>query len=350
MPRMTFREAIRSALAAALSADERVLLLGEDIGGYGGAFKVTSGLIERFGPDRVIETPISENSFAGVATGLAMTGYRPVVEFMFMDFMALAIDQICNHAAKVSHMYAGQFSAPVVYRAPFGGGFGYGPSHSQALEAWFCHTPGLKVVAPATPRAARGLMLGALRQNCPVVFLEHKALYNLAADVPEDDGALDIGTGCIVRAGSDITVAGYGRTVWLAVEAARRLHGRVRVEVLDLRSLAPIDRPLLLASARKTGRLVMVEDDCLSGGVGAEVVAIVAEQVAMRAPMRRVACADVPMPCCAPLERAALPNVERVVQAVLEVMEGVDGSNNRHPEDRRERHPRNAGAMVAARG
>jgi pyruvate dehydrogenase E1 component beta subunit len=247
-------------------------------------------------------------------------------------------------------MYAGQFAAPVVYRAPYGGGFGYGPSHSQALEAWFCHTPGLKVVAPATPRAAKGLLLAAIRDDSPVLFLEHKALYNLVGEVPEDDTAFEIGSGRIVHAGSDVTLVGYGRTVWLAVEAARRLAGRASVEVVDLRTLSPLDRPLVLASVRKTGRLVVVEDDCLSGGVGAEVVASVAEHATTRAPMRRVACADVPMPCCGVLERAALPHVDRVVQAVLQVLEGIDEPNDRHPENRRERDPRDARAVAAARG
>jgi len=323
MPRMTFREAIRDALAGEMERDGRVVLMGEDIGSYGGAFKVTKGLIDRFGPDRVIETPISENTIAGAAAGAALVGLRPVVEFMFMDFMALAMDQICNHAAKMSYMYGGRCRVPIVYRAPFGGGYGYGASHSQALEAWFAHTPGLKVVIPATPAAAKGLLTAAIRDDGPVVFLEHKALYNLEGDVPESEFELPIGEARMVRAGSDVTVVAYGRTVWLAVEAARRLANDISVEIVDLRTVAPLDRGTLLASVRKTTRLVVVEDDCLAGGIGAEVVAMAAESLVPAAPVGRVACADVPLPCCETLERAALPSVEKVEAAIRAAMEPI---------------------------
>lgn len=348
MSRMTIRHAVRKAMRDAMAADPAVVLMGEDIGAYGGAFKVTQGLIDEFGPRRIIETPISENSFAGVAAGAAMMGLRPIVEFMFMDFMALAIDQICNHAAKLSYMYAGQCRVPVVYRAPFGGGFGYGASHSQALEAWFMHTPGLKVVVPATPAAAYGLLMSAIRDDGPVVFLESKALYGIEGEVPDQPFAIPLGEGCVVRAGSDVTVVGYGRTVWLAIEAANRLANQISVEVIDLRTLAPLDRALLTASARKTSRLVVVEDDCLTAGVGAEVVATVCESVRLASPAVRVACADVPLPCCESLESAALPSMEKVVAAIEKVSGPANELDHRNTQDRRERDAGHRRRMAGA--
>ncbi len=351
MARMTFREAIRSALAEALSSDPRVVLMGQDIGLYGGAFKVTEGLLERFGPERIVETPISENSVAGVAVGAAMTGLRPVVEFMFMDFMALAMDQICNHAAKMSYMYAGQCKVPVVFRAPCGAGFGYGASHSQSLEAWFAHTPGLKVVVPSTPASAKGLLTSAIRDDGPVVFMENKALYNLQGQVDDSPFAIEIGPGQVVRPGRDVTVVGYGRTVWLAVEAARRLESRIDVEVIDLRTIVPLDRALVIRSVEKTGGLVVVADDTLTCGVGAEVVASVVERVTLRAPAVRVGGADVPVPCCEPLERAAMPSAQRVVDAVEATIEARPGYHelvHQDSEDRHERHTRDGRAMACA--
>lgn len=348
MTRMTFREAIRSALCEELERDSSVVVMGEDIGAYGGAFKVTEGLTERFGPERIIETPISENGFAGVAVGAAMTGLRPVVEFMFMDFMALAMDQICNHAAKMRYMYDGQCKVPVVFRAPYGAGFGYGASHSQSLEAWFMHTPGLKVVVPSTPEAAKGLLVAAIRDDNPVVFLENKALYNLEGDVSDSPCDCPIGRASVVRAGRDVTVVGYGRTVWLAVEAARRLGSVVDVELIDLRTIAPLDRESIGISVSKTGRLVVVEDDCLTGGVGAEVVAMAAESMLLRSPAVRVACADVPMSCCEPLEREAMPSVDRVVRAIERVMGGRNELDDRYSESRRERNSGHRREMARA--
>jgi len=337
--KMTFREAIRSAMVQAMENDPRVVLMGEDIGIYGGAFKVTAGLMDQFGPRRVIETPISENSFAGVAVGAAMTGLRPVVEFMFMDFMALAMDQICNHAAKISYMYAGQCAVPVVFRAPYGAGFGYGASHSQCLEAWFAHTPGLKVVIPSTPRSAKGLLLSAIQDNSPVVFLEHKALYNMEGEVEAEPFVEPLGCVRTVRPGRDATVVGYGRTVWLVVEAARRLESRIDVEVLDLQTLVPLDRDGIVESVCKTGRLVVVEDDTLTCGVGAEIVACVAERMVLASPAVRVATADVPMPCCETLERAAMPSVQRVVEAVERTVKGAHELGDHDTQDRYKRDP-----------
>ncbi len=338
MSQMTFREAIRAAMDDALRCDDRVVLMGEDIGGYGGAFKVTEGLLERFGPSRIIETPISENSFAGVAVGAAMTGLRPVVEFMFMDFMALAMDQICNHAAKMRYMYAGQCTVPVVFRTPFGGGFGYGASHSQSLESWFAHTPGLKVVIPSTPIAARGLLAAAIEDDNPVIFLENKALYNLSQGMSPKWQQMKIGRARIVRPGSDVTVVSYGRTVWLAVDAARQLGTSVDMEIVDLQTIRPLDRDLLRESVGRTGRLLVVEDDCLSGGIGSEVIASVVERVALRSPAARVACAEVPLPCCQSLERAALPSVARVMDAIKGMVENNRELVDRDAKGRCERH------------
>ncbi len=348
MSRMSFRAAVRLAMSEAMDRDVSVVLMGEDIGPYGGAFKVTEGLHERFGADRVIETPISENGFAGVAVGAAMTGLRPVVEFMFMDFMALAMDQICNHAAKFSYMYAGQCRVPVVFRAPFGGGFGYGASHSQSLEAWFTHTPGLKVVVPSTPASARGLLDAAIRDDGPVIFLEHKALYNLEGEVPEQLELWALDRAQVVRLGRDVTIVGYGRTVWLAIEAAKRLAGRADAEVVDLRSLSPLDVATLVESAKKTRRVVVVEDDCVTGGVGAEVAAVIAERVRLDAPLVRVACADVPMACCETLERAALPSVEKVVAAVSRQREKGYGLVDRGTESGCQREPRQSRELAGA--
>lgn len=348
MPKMSFREGLRLAMTEALDRDERVVLMGEDIGPYGGAFKVTEGLYERYGADRVIETPISENGFAGVGVGAAMTGLRPVVEFMFMDFMALAMDQICNHAAKFSYMYAGQCQVPVVFRAPFGGGYGYGASHSQSLEAWFMHTPGLRVVVPSTPAAARGLLDAAIRDNGPVVFLEHKALYNLVGNVSDSSKDWSLDEAQVVRRGRDVTVVGYGRTAWLALEASRRLRDRIDVEVIDLRSLVPMDVGTLVESVSKTRRVVVVEDDCLTGGVGAEVSAAIAERVSLAVPLARVACADVPMPCCDSLERAALPSVDKVLTAVARQMEMEDALVDRGAESGCQREPRQGRQLAGA--
>ncbi len=319
MPELTYADAIRAALIEEMERDERVILLGEDIAQYGGAFRVTRDLASRFGAGRVLNTPISENSFVGVAVGAALTGLRPVVEIMFMDFITLAMDQLCNHAAKLHYIYGGQARVPMVVRCPAGAGRGYGASHSQSLEAWFMHMPGLKVVAPATPRDARGLLKAAIRDDNPVVCIENKLLYGTAGDVPEDDEVVPIGKAQVVREGEDVSLIAYGRMTHLALGAAAALEeAGMRCEVLDLRSLAPMDDEAILASVAKTSRAVIIEEDTRRGGVGAEVAALIADRAFgdLDSPVRRVACEDVPIPCTPTLEQAVLPSVEKIVQAV----------------------------------
>ena len=319
MPEMTYADAVRAALIEEMVRDERVVLLGEDIAHYGGAFRVTRELVQQFGPERVINTPISENSFVGVAVGAALTGLRPVVEIMFMDFITLAMDQICNHAAKLHYIYGGQACVPMVVRAPAGAGRGYGASHSQSLEAWFMHMPGLKVVAPATPRDARGLLKAAIRDDNPVICVENKLLYGTKGDVPDGDETVPIGKAAIVREGDDVTLIAYSRMTGLALEAAAALDDAgISSEVLDLRTLAPLDVEAIVASVSKTSRAVIVEEDTRRCGVGAEVAAILADNAFERldSPIRRVACDDVPIPCSPTLEQAVLPSVEKVVAAV----------------------------------
>jgi len=316
---MTYAEAVRAALVEEMQRDERVILLGEDIALYGGAFRVTRDLVKQFGPERVINTPISENSFVGVAVGAALTGMRPVVEVMFMDFIALAMDQIANHAAKLHYIYGGQVSVPLVVRAPAGAGRGYGASHSQSLEAWFVHTPGLKVVAPSTPRDARALLKAAIRDPNPVVFVENKLLYPTRGEVPDEEEVGEIGKAAIVREGEDLSLIAYSRMTALALEAADRLASEgIECEVVDLRTLAPLDEETLLGSVAKTSRAVIIEEDTRRGGVGAEVAALLAEKAFERldSPVRRVACEDVPIPCSPALEQAVLPSVEKIRQAV----------------------------------
>ena len=319
MPELTYSEAIRAALIEEMERDERVILLGEDIAQYGGAFRVTRDLASRFGAARVLNTPISENSFVGVAVGAALTGMRPVVEIMFMDFITLAMDQLCNHAAKLHYIYGGQARVPMVVRCPAGAGRGYGASHSQSLEAWFMHMPGLKVIAPATPRDARGLLKAAIRDDNPVVCVENKLLYGTAGDMPEGDEVVPIGKAQVVREGEDVSLIAYGRMTHLALDAAAALEGAgMRCEVLDLRSLAPMDEEAILASVAKTSRAVIIEEDTRRGGVGAEVAALIADRAFgdLDSPVRRVACEDVPIPCSPTLEQAVLPSVEKIVEAV----------------------------------
>ncbi len=319
MPVLSYADAIRAALVEEMERDERVILLGEDIAQYGGAFRVTHDMVDGFGPERVINTPISENSFVGTAVGAALTGLRPVVEIMFMDFITLAMDQVVNHAAKLHYIYGGQASVPLVVRCPAGAGRGYGASHSQSLEAWFMHVPGLKVAAPATPADDRGLLKAAIRDSNPVIFIESKLLYGVKGDVPEDDAVTPLGQAALPREGSDVTLVAYSRMTPLALEAAEALDELgISAEVLDLRSLAPMDTDALVASVAKTRRAVVIEEDTRRGGVGAEVAAVLADQgyEHLDSPVRRVACEDVPIPCSPSLEQAVLPSVHKVLAAV----------------------------------
>jgi pyruvate/2-oxoglutarate/acetoin dehydrogenase E1 component len=322
MRELTYWQALQEALREEMSRDRRVFLMGEDIGVYGGAFGVTRGLLADFGPERVRCTPISEATIVGTAAGAALTGMRPVVEIMFMDFLTLAMDQLANHAAKFRYMYGPQACVPMVIRTPAGGGRCYGATHSQSLEAWFLHVPGLKVVAPATPADAKSLLIAAIRDDNPVLFVEHKLLYATTGPVPDGDHPVAIGEAAVPREGSDVTLVAYSYHAGIALQAAEELAARgIDAEVIDLRTLVPMDTETILASVRKTGRLVCIEEGTRSGGVGAEIAARVAESAYeyLDAPIRRIATPDVPIPFSPPLEQAALPKADDIVRTVEEM-------------------------------
>ena len=312
----TFCDELRRALREGLERDPRLIVMGEDIREYGGAFAVTRGLYESF-PDRVINTPISENSFVGVAVGAAMAGMRVVVELMFMDFVTLAMDQIVNHAAKIHYMYDGQLRVPIVLRMPFGGHRGYGPSHSQSLASWFMSVPGLKVVAPSSPSHAAALLTAAIRDDDPVLFLEHKLLYGRRLDgEPEDTARL--GQARVVRPGADVSVITYAHGVHLALQAAGALAADgIDAEIVDLVSLKPYDAETVFASVRKTGRAVFLEEGVKTGGVMAEVCSAVAETCLYDLDGRlvRVGARDLPIPAAIDAEALVLPSVADVVRA-----------------------------------
>ena len=319
MPEQYFSHALREAMAQEMRRDPNVFILGEDIAGYGGAFKVTQGLVEEFGSERVRNTPISENTIVGVGVGAAVCGMRPVVDIMFQDFLTLAMDQLVNHAAKFYYMYGNQAPVPLVVRTPAGGGRNYGPTHSQSLEAWLIHVPGLKVVAPAFASDAKGLLKSAIRDDNPVVFVESKLLYGVRGDVPEGDYLVPLGEAKVVREGSDVTLVAYSRMTIESLKAAQMLAQLgIEAEVVDLRTLAPLDMDTVAASVEKTGRAVVVCEDCLTGGVSAELAARVMEECFdfLQAPVKRVAGLDTPLPCADNLERLALPDAAKIVAAV----------------------------------
>jgi pyruvate dehydrogenase E1 component beta subunit len=320
---MTFRQALNDTLRAELARDENVYLIGEEIGVFEGSYKITAGLLEEFGPRRVVDTPISEEGFTGVAIGSAMLGLRPVVEIMTINFSLIAIDQIVNHAAKIRTMFGGEVSVPIVIRTPGGGGQQLAATHSQNLEVWYAHIPGLKVVAPSKPADAKALLTAAIRDDDPVLFLENLGLYNLKGDVPDGEQVGEIGTAAIAKEGTDITVVSYSRGMVTALEVARQFEERgVSVEVVDLRSLRPLDRDTICESVRKTSRAVIFEDDLLSYGIGAEISATIGEGAFdwLDAPVRRVAAAEVPLPYAKPLERAAMPDAEELTKVINETL------------------------------
>lgn len=323
MPRLSYARALRDALRGELERDPRVLLLGEDIGAYGGAFKVTDGLLEEFGADRVRDMPISENTIIGVSTGAALMGLRPVCEIMFMDFITLAMDQIVNHAAKFHYMYGGQRPVPLVIRTPAGGGRGYGPTHSQSLEAWFMHTPGLKIACPATPADAKGLLTTAIRDDNPVLFIESKLLYAEQGEVPEGDYAVPFGQARVAREGADLTIVSYSRMVHESVLAADALASQQGIEatVIDLRTLAPLDIETVAESVQATGRVLLVTEDTQTGGVAAELGFQILERAFeyLDAPLRRLCALDLPIPCAGGLEAAVLPNRSKIATAAFEL-------------------------------
>jgi pyruvate/2-oxoglutarate/acetoin dehydrogenase E1 component len=322
MAEMRYREALNAALREEMARDERVILMGEDIGVFGGAFKVTDGLLEEFGERRVRDTPISENTIVGVGVGAAMTGLRPVVELMTINFALLAFDQIVNHAAHIHYMFGGQARVPLVVRMPQGAGHQLGPTHSHCLESLFLHIPGLLVAVPATAADAKGLLKTAIRDENPVIFIEHESLYGVRGEVPDaEEHLVHFGQARIAREGSDVTVVGVSRMALTAERAARTLADEydVHVEVIDPRTLRPLDLDTILASVRKTNHCVIVEEGWPHGGVGANLAALIGEQAFddLDAPVQRVTGADVPMPYSKPLEDIAYPHERQIVEAVL---------------------------------
>jgi len=322
--KITYRESLREALREEMQRDPRVFLLGEDIGRYwGGAFKVTEGLAQEFGDERVRDTPISESAIVGTAVGAAITGMRPVAEIMFGDLAALAMDQICNQAAKIRYMFGGQVSCPLVVRTPFGAGVNIASHHSQSLESWFMHVPGLYVAAPSSPYDAKGLLKTAIRGSNPVFFCEHKLLYPIEGEVPEHEYLLPFGKADLKKEGADVTLVAISYMVHKALNAAALLQKEgIDVEVVDPRTLTPLDKATITGSVKKTGRLVIVSEDCRTGGVSAEIAALVAEEALdyLDAPIKRVASPDTPIPFSPPLEQFIIPNEQSIIKAVKEVV------------------------------
>jgi pyruvate dehydrogenase E1 component beta subunit len=323
MRTLRFREALREAMIEEMDRDDRVFLMGEEVGHYQGAYKVSEGMLERFGPRRVIDTPIAEAGFAGVGVGAAMVGLRPIIEFMTWNFSAVAFDQILNNAAKIRQMSGGQFSCPIVFRGPNASARQVGSQHSHAMEHFYATVPGLKVVAPAFVADAKGLMKAAIRDDNPVLVMESETLYSLKGEVPDDLDTVPIGRAQVARPGTDCTLASYSRMTHVSLDAATQLEKEgVSVEVVDLRSLRPLDEDLLVASVRKTHRCVVVHEGWPYGGVGAEIADRVQRLAfdSLDAPVLRVTTLDVPMPYNAKLEQLCMPQPDRVIAAVRRVV------------------------------
>ena len=316
---LTYREAMRQAIREALLGDERVFLMGEDVGAYGGCFGVSKGLLEEFGPERIRDTPLSESAFVGAGIGAAMGGMRPIVEVMTVNFCLLALDQIMNNAATITHMSGGQFSIPLVIRMTTGAGRQVAAQHSHSLEGWLAHIPGLRLLTPATLADARGMLAPSLQDPNPVLIFEHGGLYNLEGELPADAGAVDIERAAIRRAGADVTLIAYGGTLATAMDAADALAGAgIEAEVIDLRVLRPLDDATVIESLARTHRAVIVDEGWRSGSLAAEVSARIMEQAfyELDAPVARVCSAEVPMPYAQHLEQAALPQASTVVAEV----------------------------------
>ncbi len=323
MADITYRQALHDVLREELLRDENVFLLGEEIGAFEGSYKITAGLLQEFGSKRVVDTPIEENGFVGMATGAAMLGLRPIVEIMTINFIVLAMDEIVNHAAKIYSMFGGQCPIPLVIRTPGGGGQQLSATHSQNLEVWFAHVPGLKVAAPSTPADAKGMMRTAVRDNNPVIFLENLALYNTKGEAPADDYMVPFGKAKVTKEGTDLTVISYSRMAPMALDVARRLEQdkKLSVEVVDLRSLRPLDHETILNSVKKTNRAIIFEEDWRSYGIGAEIAATLQEYAFdyLDAPVKRVASLEVPLPYSKPLETAALTGAKQLLEAISEL-------------------------------
>lgn len=322
---VSYREALNQAMSEEMRRDERVFLIGEEVGYYQGAFKVSKGFVEEFGTGRVLDTPITEAGFTGLAVGAAMAGLRPIVELMTFNFGILALDQIVNNAAKIRYMSGGQLSVPMVIRGPGSAAHQLAAQHSQSLEAWFCHVPGLKVIAPATPQDAKGLLKAAIRDDNPVIFIEAQLLYGTKCDIEDGDYLLPIGKAEVKREGNDVTIAAYSKMLLLALEAADDLaKDGIDAEVVDLRTLKPLDVETLRQSVEKTGHLVIVEEGWGFAGLGAQIAESVYSTAfdSLDSPIVRVTGEDVPMPYARPLEDLAIPDRTRIIHAVKEILSG----------------------------
>ncbi|WP_341960996.1 alpha-ketoacid dehydrogenase subunit beta [Planococcus maritimus] len=324
MRELTYLEAVREAMSQEMRQNEDVFILGEDIGVYGGAFGVTRGMIEEFGPERIRNTPISEAAISGTAVGAALTGMRPILELQFSDFMTIAMDNMVNQAAKIRYMYGGKGKVPMVLRTPAGSGTGAAAQHSQSLEAWMAHVPGLKVVQPSTAFDAKGLLKAAIDEDNPVIFYEHKLCYKTTSDVPEELYSIPLGKADVKREGSDVTIVATAIMVHKALEAATKLEEQgISVEVIDPRTLVPLDTKTIIESVKKTGRLVVVHEAVKRGGFGGEIASTIAESEAfdyLDAPIMRLGGKAVPIPYNPELEKSAIPGVDDIVAAVKETL------------------------------
>jgi len=323
MHEMTYREAVQEALIEEMQRDPTVFMLGENLRLRGGVYQVAKGLADQFDESRILDMPISESAFVGAAVGAAILGTRPIVDLMFSDFLPLAMDQIVNHASKMRYMYGGKASVPLVIRAFFGAGTSLGCSHSQSLEAWLIHCPGLKVVMPSTPADVKGLLKASIRDNDPIVFLEHRLLYSLKGDVPEGEYLISLGSADVKREGTDITIVATAYMVHKALDAADILEQQgIDVEIIDPRSLMPLDWDTIFHSIQKTGRLLIAHEACKTGGFGAEIAAIASEKAFgyLDAPVKRVCAPDVPVPFSPPLEQLYIPTKDDIIAAVREMV------------------------------
>lgn len=322
MTTKTYVEALREGMVLEMRRDPAVFLAGEDVGAFGGCFGQTQGMFAEFGAARVVDTPISETAIMGLGVGAAAAGLRPIVELMFIDFIGVCMDELFNQAAKMRYMFGGKARLPMVVRVPAGAGFSAAAQHSQSLEAWLAHIPGLKVVTPATPADAKGLMIAAIRDNNPVIYIEQKALYGLSGEVPEGDYAVPIGQAAVAREGTDVSLISWGAMVGKCLEAANELakEGK-QAEVIDLRTITPLDTAAILKSVEKTGRAVIVHEAVRTGGFGGEVAAIIADQAFdfLNGPVKRVTAPDTPVPFSPPLEKEYIPSPAKIIAAVKEL-------------------------------
>src|SRR5918992_1423660 len=328
---ITYRQALNDTLGEELARDPNVLLMGEEIGKFEGSYKITAGLLQKFGPKRVVDTPIAEMGFVGLAAGAAMLGLRPVVEVMTINFILMAVDQVVNHASKIQYMFGGHAKVPMVIRTPSGGVGQLAATHSQSFENWFAYCPGMKVVAPSTPYDAKGLLRASIRDDDPVVFIESLPLYDTKGEVPDgEDFTVPIGMAEVKKEGSDITVIAYSRMTYIAMQVAKKLEEEqgLSVEVVDLRSLRPLDRPTIVNSVKKTNRAVIIEEDWRSYGIGAEIAATIQEEAFdhLDAPVRRIAAAEVALPYSKVMELSALPTAQHLVDAVRATIAASGGT------------------------